>query len=121
MTWILIKLGIRFGVFGAVFGFAIWKNEKVNVEPKYAIPLVAAVFALLNMGLYWVAKPVLNLATFGSLAFVMPFILNTVFLYVTNRLIRPLKIDGILTMAWLAFLLTVAHGALWLVLDKIVA
>ena len=120
MTWLLIKLGIRFGVFGAVFGFAIWKNKKVVVQPKYAIPLVAAVFALINTGVYWIAKPVLNLATFGSLAFVMPFVLNTVFLYVTCRLIRPLKIDGILTMAWLALLLTAAHGALWIVLDKIV-
>jgi hypothetical protein len=124
MSALLIKLGVRVVVFGGVLGFAIWKNEKVRVQPKWAIPLVALVFALLNTGLYWV-KPILNLATLGTLWFVLPFVLNGFFLYATDRLLRKVKvkveIEGILTMAWLAFLLTCAHGALWLVLDKMIA
>lgn len=117
MTWILIKLAIRLVVFGVVFGVVAWRNKKVTVRPKYALPLVAAVFALLNTGLYWILKPILNLATLGSLALLMPFILNGVFLYVTERLLRPLRIDGLWTKIVLAGFLTLAHGALWVGLD----
>jgi uncharacterized membrane protein YvlD (DUF360 family) len=120
MTAIAIKLGVRFLVFGAAFGFAVWKNEKVTVKPRYAIPLVALVFALLNTAMYWALKPVLNVATLGMLGFVMPFLLNGFFLWATDRVLKPLKIDGLLTMAWLAGLLTIAHGALYLLLDVII-
>jgi hypothetical protein len=119
VTWILIKLAIRFVVFGAVFGLMTWKDKRVRVHPRYALPLVAAVFALLNTGLYWLLKPILNLATMGTLAFVLPFALNGVFLYVTARLLRPLRIEGIWPMVVLSFFLTVAHGVLWVGLDYI--
>jgi hypothetical protein len=121
MIWMLSKLAIRLVVFGAVFGFAAWKNEKVTIKPKYAVPLVALVFGLLNVGLYWLAKPVFNLATFGTLWIALPFFLNGLFLYATNRLLKHLEIKGMLTMLWLAGLLTVAHGALYLGLDVIPA
>ena len=117
MTAIAIKLGVRFLVFGGAFGFAVWKNKKVVVQPRYAIPLVALVFALLNTGMYWLLKPVLNVATLGTMWFLMPFLLNGFFLWGTDRVLRPLKIEGVLTMAWLAGLLTLAHGALYVVLD----
>lgn len=119
MTWILIKLAIRFVVYGLVFGLMAWRDKRVRVHPRYALPLVAAVFALLNTGLYWILKPVLNLATLGSLAFVMPFALNAVFLYGTERLLKPLRIEGIWPMLVLSLFLTLAHGALWLGLDHI--
>ena len=121
MTWMLIKLAIRLVVFGAVFWFATWKNQKVTIKPKYALPLVALVFGLLNVGLYWLAKPILNLATFGTLWIALPLFLNGLFLYATNRLLKHLEIKGMLTMLWLAVLLTVAHGALYLGLDVIPA
>jgi len=117
VTWILIKLAIRLVVFGVVFGVVAWRNKKVTVKPKYALPLVALVFALLNTGLYWILKPILNVATLGSLALLMPFILNGAFLYVTERLLKPLKIEGLWTKVVLAGFLTAAHGALWLALD----
>ena len=125
MTWLLIKLCIRTVVFGLVFGFAVWRNEKVTVKPKLALPAVAIVFALLNVGLYWMLKPVLNLATLGVMWMFMPLILNAGFLLVTTRLLERIKIKvklgGILTIAWLALLLTVAHGALYVVLDVLAA
>jgi len=117
VTWILIKLGVRLAVFGLVFGLVAWKNEKVTVKPNYALPLVAAVFALLNTGLYWLLEPILNLATLGSIALLMPFLLNGVFLYATDRLLKQLKIEGLWTKVVLAALLTAAHGILWLALD----
>jgi uncharacterized membrane protein YvlD (DUF360 family) len=119
VTWILIKLGIRVAVFGLVFGLVSWKDPRVAVRPRYALPLVAVVFALLNTALYWLLKPTLNLATMGSLGLVMPFLLNGVFLYTTKRLLRPLQIEGMWPMVKLAGVLTLAHGLLWVALDYI--
>jgi hypothetical protein len=53
VTWLLIKIGIRVVVFGAVFGLYSWKDPRVIVRPKYALPLVALVFAVINTALYW--------------------------------------------------------------------
>ncbi len=115
----LIELGVRFVVFGGVFGVVAWKSKRVTVEPKWALPLVGLVFAVLNVALYWAMRPVLDLATLGTLGFLMPLIVNGVLLYGTNRVLKPLKIDGILMMLWLSVYLTIAHGLLWLVFEKI--
>lgn len=120
MTELLVKLAVRFGVFLAVFAFAAWKNPRIRIHPKIALPLVGLVFAILNTGLYWLFKPVLNLATLGVAWLAVPFVLNGLFLYATERLIRPLRIEGFFTMVKLAILLTAAHGACWLVLDKMI-
>lgn len=120
MTALLVKLAVRFVLFGAVFAFAAHKNPKIKIQPKLALPLVALVFALLNTGIYWLLKPVLNLATFGAAWLLIPFVLNGVFLWATRKLIRPLTIDGFFPMVWLSVLLTAAHGLTWLVLDLLV-
>lgn len=120
MTELLVKLGVRFAVFLAVFALVAWRNPKVRIHPKLALPLVALVFAILNTGLYWLLKPVLNLATLGAVWLFLPFVLNGVFLWATEKLIRPLRIEGLFTMVKLAVILTAAHGALHLVLDKLI-
>lgn len=120
MTELLVKLAVRFGVFLLVFAFAAWRMPKVRIHPKIALPLVGLVFALLNTGLYWAFKPVLHLATLGALWLFIPFVLNGVFLWATEKLIRPLRIEGLFTMIKLAIILTAAHGACWLVLDKMI-
>lgn len=117
VTWILIKLGIRFVVFGGAFALVMHRDKRVQIQPRYALPLVALVFALLNTGLYWILSPVLNLATFGAFGMLMPFALNAVFLYGTQRILKPLRIDGIWPMIVLSGALTVAHGVLWVILD----
>ena len=148
-TGILIKLGVRLLVFGLVFYFAARRNPKVAIHAKWAAPLVAFVFAGLNTGLYWALKPVLDLATLGALSFFMPFIVNMVLLVATvkffawDKLPRVLtkpagddkkadkksekkpeahplfEIHGILTTLWMAAILTIAHGVLWVGLDYI--
>jgi hypothetical protein len=120
MTELLVKLAVRFGVFLVVFALVAWKSPKVRIHPKIALPLVGLVFALLNTGLYWLFKPVLNLATLGAAWLVVPFVLNGFFLWATEKLIRPLHIEGIFTMVKMAIILTAAHGACWLVLDKMI-
>ena len=120
VTGILIKVGARLVLFGLVFFFAARRNPKVLVPNKWATPLVALVFALLNTGVYWALTPILNLATLGALGFAMPFIVNLLFLYATVRIFQSKKwlaIEGAMTYLWLALILTIAHGALWFGLD----
>ncbi len=75
MTWLLVKVGLRLLGFMAVFWFATRKNPKIKAEPRWAIPLVAAMFGVFNVGTYWLLKPVLNLATFGATSFALPFLM----------------------------------------------
>jgi hypothetical protein len=120
MAIVLIKLGIRLVVFTAVFWLAVKKNEKVVIKPKWAVPLVATVFALLNVALYWALRPILNVATLGAIGFVMPLVVNLVLLLATERLVAKkswLKIDGIIATVWMSIILTAAHGVLWFGVD----
>ena len=121
---VLIKLGVRFVVFGLAFWLAARKNPKVIVPNKWALPLIALVFAVLNTAAYWALKPILNIATLGALGFIMPLVLNMVFLLVTERIFRAkkwLEIQGVMATVWMAVILTVVHGLLWLGLDYIPA
>ena len=120
---ILIKLGIRLVVFTAVFWVAAKKNKKIIIENKWATPLVGLSFAVLNTALYWALKPILNLATLGAIGFVMPLLINGVSLAITVRIFQSrqqwFRVDGFLAMLWMALLLTLAHGVLWLGIDYI--
>ena len=120
---LLIKLGVRLVVFTGVFWFAAKKNKNIIFEKKWATPIVAFTFAVLNTALYWALKPIFNVATLGVIGFVMPLFINGVLLAVTVRLFQSKKhwfrIDGWLAMAWMAIFLTLAHGALWVALDYI--
>jgi hypothetical protein len=120
VTGLLIKLGVRFVVFGLVFIVATRKNPKIVVAKKWAFPLVAGVFAVLSTGLYWALRPVLHFATFTAAGFVMPLVVNLLLLLVTIRIFQCKKwlaVHGSLATLWLAVFLTFAHGALYLGLD----
>lgn len=117
MTFAIAKLAIRLVAFGLVFWFATRRNPKITIKPRYALPLVALVFAVLNIGVYWLARPLLDLATFRSFTFVVPFFLNGLFLYATDRVLRPLKIEGLWPLVWLSGLLTIMHGILYVALE----
>jgi uncharacterized membrane protein YvlD (DUF360 family) len=117
---ILIKLGVRLVVFTAVFWFAAKKNDRIVFSKKWAPPLVALVFAVLNTLLYWALTPVLDIATLGAVAFAMPFLVNALLLGVTVRVFQSrdwFKIEGFFATLWMATFLTVAHGVLWFALD----
>ena len=83
---LLIKLAVRLVVFGAVFFVAAKKHPKVVIHNKWATPLIALVFALLNTAVYWALTPILNLATLGAIGFAMPLVANIVFLLATEKL-----------------------------------
>jgi hypothetical protein len=119
---VLIKLGVRFVVFGLTFWIAARKNPKVVLPNKWATPLIALVFATLNTLVYWALSPILNLATMGAIGFAMPLIANMIFLLVTVRIFRAKKwfeIQGLMTTVWMAIILTAVHGLCWLGLDYI--
>jgi hypothetical protein len=135
-TGILIKLGVRLLLFGVVFFIAARKNPKVVIHKRWATPAIAFVFAVLNTGLYWALTPILNMATLGAAGFVMPFIVNMILLVATVRVFRwdrlprfhqdvagkatarPLfEIQGLMTTLWMAGILTLAHGVLYVALD----
>jgi len=118
---LLIKLGIRLVVFTAVFWIAAKKNKKIIFEKKWAMPIVAFTFALLNTALYWALKPVMNLATFGAVGFLLPLIINGLLLAILVRIFQSkqhwFRIDSWMAMVWMAVILTAAHGLLYLGLD----
>ena len=121
---VLIKLGVRFVVFGLAFFIAAKKNPNVVLRNKWATPLIALVFALLNTLVYWALSPILNLATLGAVGFLMPLVANLIFLVITVRIFEKKKwieVTSSLTYLWLAAILTIAHGLLWFGLDYIPA
>jgi len=134
---VLVKLGVRLVVFTAVFWIAAKRNPKIVFAKKWAPPVVGLVFALLNTALYWALTPVLDLATFGSIAFAMPLVVNALLLAVTERVfanrlaIDPknpkaapqpwFHIDGFFANMWMAIYLTIAHGVVWVAVDYLPA
>jgi uncharacterized membrane protein YvlD (DUF360 family) len=125
---VLIKLAIRLVVFGLVFFVAAKKNPKIVIHNRWATPLIALVFALLNTAVYWLLTPILNLATLGVMGFAMPFVVNMVFLIGTVKVFDKInekrksetkwfEIQGVMATLWMAAFLTLAHGALYLGLD----
>jgi len=119
---ILIKLGVRLVVFTGVFWFAAKKNPKIVFEKKWAPPVVALVFAILNTALYWMLKPVLNLATLGAVSFALPLVINGAMLVATMKIFEKKKwfrIEGVIATFWMALILTAAHAVLWFGVDYI--
>lgn len=133
MTWILAKLVIRLVAFTAVFWVATRprkpakgstgkdvKPPRISIQPRWAIPLVGVLFAALNTLLYWLMRPVLDLATMRMFSLIMPLVVNSLLLWGTAHIVSKkqwMKVDGVFAYAWLAIVLTGAHGILWLALD----
>ena len=91
MTGLLIKLGVRLAVFGAVFFIAARKNPRIVIRNKWVTPLIAFVFAFLNTALYWALRPIADVVTMGAISFVLPFVLNMVFLIATVKVFASIR------------------------------
>ncbi len=139
MPWILVKLAIRLVVFTGVFWLATRprpikggpagagkdgkpaaRPPRVKIQPRWAIPLVGLLFAGLNVLLYWLLRPVLDLATLRTFSPLMPLIVNGLLLWATSEIVKKKKwmqLDGVVAGMWLAGMLTVAHCVLWVSLD----
>jgi hypothetical protein len=120
VTAILIKLGVRFVVFSGVFWIATRKNPSAVIRHRWAIPLIALVFAVFNTSLYAALTPILNLATLGAAGFLTPFVVNLLLLLGTIRVFQSrtwIEIEGVMPTLWIAGWLTLAHGAIYFALD----
>ena len=85
VTGFFIKLGVRLVVFTAVFWSRPRSTPKiVKIDRKWALPLARAACSRCSTrpstGLL---APILDLATFGAIGFVMPLVVNLVLLLVT--------------------------------------
>jgi uncharacterized membrane protein YvlD (DUF360 family) len=115
----LIELALRTLVFGIALTFATRRVSGVRVEPRSALPAVALVFAILNALLYGLIASTISVITLWTLALVAPFLANAVLLWLTDKLFKPLKIDGLKPLAWASLIITIAHLLLRLV-DRVV-
>ena len=87
-------------------------------SPAHAL-LAAVVFSLLNFTVGWLISAVLfvpALLTLGLLFLVIPFIVNTVILWATDKVLVSFEIDGFDTLLTSAAVITVANGVLHFVL-----
>lgn len=120
VTAVFVKLGVRLLVFALVLWLASKRNADITIHRKWSIPLVAALFAVLNTALYVVLHFVLNIATFGAVTLVLPVLINLVLLLVTLRLVESRKwieVKGVMATLYLAVAFALAHGALWVGLE----
>jgi hypothetical protein len=121
MTATLVEVAVRVAAFIAVFAVVAWRHPRIEVKPRWAVPLVGLVFALLNAGLYWLLKPVLNVATLGVAALVVPLVVNGVFLWATHKAVSrarvKLLVGGFRPALFLTLVLTATQGALYLAFD----
>jgi hypothetical protein len=109
-----LDLAIRLVLFTGVFWGAALK-DLIKIDKKWARPLVALVFAVLDTALYRLLGSLFDM-TIG--AFVMPLVVNLVLLMVTVKVFETKKwieTDGLFSTVWVALLLTAAHGLLHVV------
>jgi len=90
--------------FGVLSG-TLWGLSKVltkfHIKQPKTIFLVALVFTLLNWGLGWLVKVLLFLPailTLGLLFFFLPFLVNTIILWLTDKLLDDFELGDTKTL-----------------------
>ena len=108
----LLELAIRTIVFGIALTFVVRRDPHIIVKPRSALPIVGAVFALLNVLLYGLLGAALNMVTLFTLFLFVPFIANAILLLITDKLIKAFKIEAMSSLLKASFVVTLAHLAL---------
>jgi putative membrane protein len=86
----------------------------VHVRSLGSALVVAVVFSLLNFFLGWLVKVVLfvpAILTLGLLFLIFPFLVNTVMLWLTDKLLRAFQIDSLGALLISAAIITLVNGA----------
>ena len=109
MTLFVVKLLARLLVFGVALTYAVRRSRDVRVEPREMLLPVAAVFTILNTLLYYILASALNIGTLWMFFFLVPFVANAIILLITDRLLRPFKIESMTALARTAAIVTFAH------------
>jgi uncharacterized membrane protein YvlD (DUF360 family) len=108
MHWVLMLL-VRVVAFAIAIAFVTRRSSGVKVTPRQALPLVAVVFGVLNLALYWLISAVVTVGSLWTLSLVAPLIANALLLEGTSRLIKPLKIEKLSSLLYASLILTVVH------------
>jgi uncharacterized membrane protein YvlD (DUF360 family) len=115
MGLMIVKLLVSVVVFGIALTLVVRKDPHVKVEPRSMLPAVALVFAVLNALLYGVLSFTLNLFTLFVFFLIVPFAVNAILLLVTDRFVKPFKIESLTALVRAAFVMTIAHFLLRIV------
>jgi putative membrane protein len=107
----LLHLG---GLALAVFALSRFFPRVVRVKSAGTAVAVAIVFSLLNFFLGWFIRALLvlpGLLTLGLLFLFVPFIVNAVLLWITDKLMRSFELRGVRGLAVASAVITLVNGA----------
>ena len=91
----------------------------VRVRSTLSALAVAVVFSLLNFFLGWIVKVALivpAILTLGLLFLIFPFVVNTIMLWLTDKLMSAFQIDTLGSLLVSAAVITLVNGAFHLAL-----
>ncbi len=86
----------------------------VHIRSTSTAVVVAVVFSLLNFFLGWLVKVALfvpAILTLGLLFLFLPFIVNAILLWLTDKLLRAFEIDTVGSLLLSALVITLVNGA----------
>lgn len=85
----------------------------VRIKDGWSAAAVALVFSLLNWGVGWLIKAVLivpTVLTLGLFVMLIPFIVNTVVLWLTDKIVETFELKDGKTLLMAAGAITAANG-----------
>jgi putative membrane protein len=88
----------------------------VRIRSAGTAVLVAVVFSLLNFFLGWLVRVVLfvpALLTLGLLFLVMPFVVNTIMLWLTDKVVASFKIETTAGLLISSLVITLVNGVFY--------
>jgi|ERR1019366_4559429 putative membrane protein len=88
----------------------------VRIRSARTAVLVAVVFSLLNFFLGWLVRAVLfvpALLTLGLLFLVMPFVVNTIMLWLTDKVVASFKIETTGGLLISSLVITLVNGVFY--------
>jgi len=86
----------------------------VHIRSMGSAIVVAIVFSLLDFFLGWLVRVFLfipAILTLGLLFLIMPFIVNTILLWLTDKMLRAFEIDSFGSLLVSALVITLVNGA----------
>ena len=119
-------MGLRILIHLAVLSATIYALSRfmpgVRVKRGDTSIVVAVVFAVLNWALGWIFKGLLlvpTILTLGLLWFFVPFIVNTIILWITDKLLDDFELKDVRALLYSAGAITLANGLLQLVMRRL--
>jgi putative membrane protein len=99
-----------------IFGLSRWLPNLVYIRSVWTAVVVAVVFSVLNFFLGWLIRAVLfvpAILTLGVLFLFVPFIVNTVILWLTDKLLASFEIVTVRALLLSAAVITLVNFAFY--------